>query len=302
MSDSWKRAAVNVALAAAVGLTGAAYGCVFEDKTPPAVTFNPVTEYANKLSFSADYISILEPLGEDGSLGYCDRELIEELYRFTNEMQYDIKTQSIIKDIAEDGEVTGDELNRFMDADHDGVSNRIELLFYQTDPLVAEKWDDFDSVTRILNTPDKLATYIQWNFTYASDIELYGFKQRRATPEEMFQKKKGDCEDFAIFGAYVLSQNGFELNKFNSYEQNSVAVLLIYWPKKNGYEGHAIILYTDEKEGRVFNCIEVDGRKFTGFNTIEEIARGTHPLWERYTILDYKWNVLRTVWRHSVTD
>jgi len=288
MPDSWKISAVNVALAATVGLAGAAYGCMFEDKTPPVVTPNPVTEYANNLGFSADYRAILEPLGEDGLLGYNDRELIDELNRFTFEMQEVVKP--IVGDIAQDGEVTNDELNSFMDIDGDSVSNRTELLVYRTNPLVAERWDDFDTITSMLNTPEKVSDYIKNSIRYESDAQLYGVGNYWASALELFNKKRGDCEDITTFGVYSLIKSGnYKLDNFNIYTTNAVSGIGAARIQNGSSGGHAVVLY---KIDNLFYYIDTDPKRMGvvkgPFDTIEKVANDVYPSWNQYSLFGDK--------------
>lgn len=65
---------------------------------------------------------------------------------------------------------------------------------------------------KILNTPQVLKAFLNEYFTIEERPGLIAY-----TPEEFFEKRKGAARDFAVFSAYVLRQNHFEVGviRFN---------------------------------------------------------------------------------------
>jgi predicted transglutaminase-like cysteine proteinase len=259
---------------------------------------NPVTEYADNLGFSADYKSILEPLGKDGLLGYNDKELIDELNRLPNAMQYDTKVKSLVEKTTEDGEVTNDELNRFLDLDGDGVSNKVESTIYQTNPSIVERWDDFDTVTSMLNTPEKVSDYLKNSIRYESDALTYGKGNYWASALELFNKKRGDCEDITTFGVYSLLKSGnYKLDNFDIYATNAVSGIGAARIQNGHSGGHAVILY---KIDNLFYYIDTDPKRMGmikgPFDTIEKVADEVYPSWNDYRLFgDKPGSFLKTV-------
>lgn len=129
------------------------------------------------------------------------------------------------------------------DTDSDGESDADEIFTYETNPRKAEKWDDFNEVVTILDTPKKISKYMEDHFTYYSDPEGEDVWQKA---RETFYKKGGDCEDYAIFALYCLRMNGWSYDAFDVLTNNSAAVVGIIWYGIN--EGHAVLVYVEDGE------------------------------------------------------
>lgn len=216
------------------------------------VILNPVEEYANNIGLSDDIISMLKPLDKNGVMNKNEEGLIDELYILPDEVRKDTKVVSILKNITQDESVTIEELARFQDLDQDTASNQEELSVYQTNPLVAEKWDDFDTVTGILNTPEKVSTYMRKNIKY-----VYEPRSSWQSALETFTRKAGQCGDQAMFADYLLLKAKYKAQilvagEFSNRRTNT----------------HAVCLYQYDK---VFEIID-DGIKRGQFSTIEDVA------------------------------
>jgi len=132
-----------------------------------------------------------------------------------------------------------------IDTDSDGESDAVEILVYETDPKKPERWQDFNTVVRILNAPKKISRYMEDHFTYYSDPEGEDIWQKA---RETFYRKGGDCEDYAIFALYCLRMNGWSYDAFDVLRNNSAAVMGITW---YGFEeGHAVMVYV--MDGRYY--------------------------------------------------
>lgn len=145
--------------------------------------------------------------------------------------------------------------------------------------------DEFTKVVNKLDTPDEVAQYMQANFTYKADEELYGKDNYWATPQETFKNKGGDCEDLASWALYCLLADGDYLyNNFDIRETKAASVLIAQRP----FDGHAVLLYKINKE---FYYIDT-GQSTVGlrrgpFRTIEKIAGEVMPMWDCYAICSY---------------
>lgn len=83
-----------------------------------------------------------------------------------------------------------------------------------------EQWDEFETVTSQLNTPEKVDNWLRRNFRYDyaknalfrsrmfTRAECY---QRVNSPMETFCKKEGVCIDAANFAAYCLKKAGYKV-------------------------------------------------------------------------------------------
>jgi len=81
-----------------------------------------------------------------------------------------------------------------------------------------------------LKSPEQLQMFLQ-NCVYISDFEQFGKIEYYQTPDEFFHNRKGDCEDFAYFSAYVFLRKQWA---FRSW------VVLIALRKNLGHHGLAV--------------------------------------------------------------
>jgi len=87
-------------------------------------------------------------------------------------------------------------------------------------------WDSFDDVVSTLDTPDKVQAWLFANVTYTKDVRPPDYWQ----PAELtFSRRKGDCEDYALFGMRCL------MNKHITY------ILCMYTDDS----GHATLVVSD---------------------------------------------------------
>lgn len=99
--------------------------------------------------------------------------------------------------------------------------------------------DTLDQVVSKLDTPEKCFEWMQNNFTYTPDI-CHEDEYRPA--QETFKLRTGDCDDYAMFAEYVLSQHGYNtyiLSVFNATNGHAVCVY------DTGYLSNNIIITMD---------------------------------------------------------
>lgn len=65
-----------------------------------------------------------------------------------------------------------------------------------------------------LNTPGKISQYMYNNFNYS--YQPYGVKE----PLELFITKKGDCNDFSNFAAFVGNYHGYTVYQVRLLKEN----------------------------------------------------------------------------------
>ncbi len=87
--------------------------------------------------------------------------------------------------------------------------------FSNFDNAPISKWEpaagNVGKAINFIATQDKVAetnSFINANYRYVTDQDLYGKSDYWATPKEFAQKQAGDCEDFAIAKYATLVQNG----------------------------------------------------------------------------------------------
>ena len=129
--------------------------------------------------------------------------------------------------------------------------------------------DDLEFIQTIeeLDTPEKIANYMQENFIYQVH-RIYA-----PSPYILWKIKEGDCNDFATFGIFVANYHGFK----------TWQIIISY---KNSINKHAIAIYQED-----LLSITNKKRYFIGFNSFEEIAN-IYPDWSKYIVYDYYGNVI----------
>jgi hypothetical protein len=107
---------------------------------------------------------------------------------------------------------------------------------------------EFMQVVEGLNTPEKIAQYMYFNFEY--EYQAYGVK----TPLELFNLKKGDCNDFSNWIASIGYYHGYE-----TYQLRMIFDGVNHW--LGIFDMGNYLIYTDNQ---FINT--------TPYNSFEEIA------------------------------
>ena len=132
------------------------------------------------------------------------------------------------------------------------------------------RWDGFDEVTSRLNLPELVNLYKTKKLVYYPDTG-----DDAQNPEKTFERKGGDCEDFAIFIACCLEKNGYDAKVLNSW--------------KGGSDGHTVATY--KENGKIY---VLDNRgwssKFIGgpFKSYKELGRAIQSNPKRIWVYDWK--------------
>ena len=88
------------------------------------------------------------------------------------------------------------------------------LLAQWSTPYHSINENDLGDVAKALRgstnekTITRMVTYMGSNYGYAYDLDQFGVNDYWESAEEMFRRKKGDCEDSAILMADILKKNG----------------------------------------------------------------------------------------------
>ncbi len=114
------------------------------------------------------------------------------------------------------------------------------------------------------STIKRIATFCKYNFSYESDIDLFGKIDYWQSPAEMFYRKKGDCEDYAAFIEFALKKNDIpNVSSWISFPRNlPVSHVFVVAPYKGKWS------YLDSSK-EILN---------DGFSSSEDI---TDKFWER---------------------
>lgn len=178
------------------------------------------------------------------------------------------------------------------DTDGDGYSDEEELSIWKTAPKVAEKWNDLDTVTGILNTPEKISFFLKREF-----LEVRKPSRLFATPvAELFNQRSGDCDEFAMLAIYWLAKNGFEAYMADIYFDK-------WWQEYSQWLEHDICVYKGE-DGLWYSIDIYDnsaGRNPAGpFKSIEDICDQLPSHygatdWIKYLLYDSNWKLVKTI-------
>ena len=131
--------------------------------------------------------------------------------------------------------------------------------------------DDLEFLAMIqeLDTPEKICQYMADNFEYEKHF-FYSYN-----PYTIWQTKKADCKDYAVFGQFIANYHGYEtyLIKINCHW------LAVY--KENQYS------FSDN--WRYYSPI---------YDTFSEIVEYDfflrNKIWSKYFVYDYDMNIIET--------
>ncbi len=133
---------------------------------------------------------------------------------------------------------------------------------YQKENMQGLNDKNFEETVAALNTPEKVASYMDQFFQYYHDDRVIP-----QTPREIFEKKMGDCDDHARFASWVLTHHGYE-----SYA-------LTYYGRK---VSHGICVYKNH-HGK-WNAIEYGNIFYAQADNPEELMAKIEPNMLKYTL------------------
>lgn len=122
-----------------------------------------------------------------------------------------------------------------------------------------------------LTSPKAISKFIKTNFEFVEDRQLFGQVDYWQSPKEFWERKAGDCEDFALLAESLLKSIG--------YEAHTVS---IYGP--DGY-AHTVAIFKDANRYHVMN----EGRlyRFRAKSLPQAISR-IHHNWTWAAIAEQK--------------
>ena len=131
----------------------------------------------------------------------------------------------------------------------------------------------FTDLAQQLKTPEALEKYMKNNLIYRSDRSIFGQDDYWQTPQEMFERGTGDCEDFALFAQAVLQQNGY-----------TAFLLSVYWNE----DAHTVAVFEKDGQWGIFN---LDKLKYTGASTMEGLGKAVRKHWSYLGIMRQEGNL-----------
>ncbi len=86
-----------------------------------------------------------------------------------------------------------------------------------------------------LKSPEDVEKFLRRHFNFREDQQLFGTFDYWQTPEEFWQKRAGDCEDFAIFSQYALQKLGIDAHVVSIYGRGGYAHTVTLFVDGDGY-------------------------------------------------------------------
>ena len=130
-------------------------------------------------------------------------------------------------------------------------------------PLRAAGYGLLDQLAQTYVTPKAIAAFLQHDFTFVRDEQLFGEADHWQSPEEFVARKQGDCEDYALLAQALLRRHGI---------QADVLSLL----GEEGY-AHTVSVFLDER-GR-YNAINQGHLVNYHAPSLQAVASAIHPGW-----------------------
>ncbi len=170
----------------------------------------------------------------------------------------------------------------------------------------SEMWADFDVVVDRLNSPYLISLYTMENFLY--DYERLAKIEAGdesvltpLTPEQMFERKKGICYDYAHFELYCLMNNGYVYDSFEFHADGAACHLYAGNPlAPRGRNGHHTCLFIDGGSFYIIDTTNGPGNPgIKGpFKTAKEAADATWSKWSIFEFRDQHFQSTKTVTRY----
>ncbi|MBI4115463.1 MAG: transglutaminase-like cysteine peptidase [Candidatus Omnitrophica bacterium] len=124
-----------------------------------------------------------------------------------------------------------------------------------------------DSLASQLQTPEAIQKFMGKHFVYVEDQTLFGQDEYWQSPEEMLERKQGDCEDYALFAEAILKKNGYRTFIFS-----------VYWED----DAHTVAVF--EKEGK-WGIFDLDDLRYLKGDSIEDLGKAIKHDWSYLGIM-----------------
>ena len=113
-----------------------------------------------------------------------------------------------------------------------------------------------------IKTPKELSKFLKKKFQFVLDENQFDSVDYWQSPEEFWKRKKGDCEDYALFSKAILEKLGYQAHIISLYGGNGYA--------------HTVTIFKDETGWNVMN----EDRLYRyEASTLEEAVTRIFPDW-----------------------
>ena len=131
---------------------------------------------------------------------------------------------------------------------------------------------EFKRITRKLNSPQLVQSWMAANLKYIADSRTRGHAQ---APWATFRRKGGDCEDWAIFASYCLAKAGYD-----------TYIIRVLWKPRSG---HSVAVYQENHKLFVVGDTGSKRRIHGPYSSNEEITKRVLRGKELRRVNVYKW-------------
>jgi hypothetical protein len=174
--------------------------------------------------------------------------------------------------------VTRDEFARRLQEIADRTGNNVVIIFRSRKkitikPLVQHKAvSEFEKLAIAITAPPpsevpyRIDLHIRNNYSYTNNTTYQN-------PAETYEKRSGDCNDFAIFSHFLLSRAGYSPRLFLLYRPQNTPVNMLPIT-------HDICVYQDKNTG-LYNYFDQTGLRETEAPTLEGLFDSAAPGWDK---------------------
>jgi|AntAceMinimDraft_18_1070375.scaffolds.fasta_scaffold84621_2 hypothetical protein len=145
---------------------------------------------------------------------------------------------------------------------------------YNLNGFILPSDEGFINLVEELQFPRQICQYIHDNFTY--EAHFYD-----VSPYELYQTKKGDCNDFSSFVVFILN--------YNFYETYQIA---IYYPNSSFL--HYIAVFKEGKDKLNFTSnwsyFEIAADNFE--EIVNYLCFIDKKIWSKYIVYDHGMNIV----------
>lgn len=141
-----------------------------------------------------------------------------------------------------------------------------------------DDYGEFIACVEELDTPQKIGSYMLENFEY----KIHDFWT--LDPYELWQIKKGDCDDFSAFGVFAADYHGYETYQIKIWD--------------NTFYQHFVAVYNED----IWLSITDDQNYYFGFDDFREIVDYVcdirDKVWTKYIVYDYWDDIVEEIYNN----
>ena len=137
----------------------------------------------------------------------------------------------------------------------------IGLIFFSSIAQSQTAAVSIETIAQQISSPEVLAQFMKHNFKFVSDRQLFHEDEYWQTPEEMLERRQGDCEDYALFAKAVLEQNGI-----------TAYVVSVYWAD----DAHTVAVFEDSGK---WGILDLATLRYVDAATMADLAKSIRPDW-----------------------